>query len=96
MFVCPRPKDTENGASLEGKHLRPSIQLKIVDFANCVVGEDGIPSNAACPPEYPQNIDRGYLRGLRTPKTYSQRILHDINQEEYVESGEAVCRSTTG
>ena len=77
-----RVKGTENGASLEEKHLRSSIQLKVVDFANCVVGEDDILCNAACPPDHPQNINRDYLRGMRTLMTYFPRILHGINQEE--------------
>ena len=64
------------------------IELKIVDFANCVIGEDELPAGAACPPQHPNDIDRGYLRGLRTLRMYFQRILRDINQEEYVERGE--------
>lgn len=76
-----------NGSSTDPKPRPPpassSIHLKIVDFANCVVGEDGLPPHAPCPPAYPKDIDRGYLRGLRTLKKYFQRILRDINQEEY-------------
>lgn len=72
----------------EGKKWPPPIELKIVDFANCVAGEDEIPAYAPCPPRHPNDIDRGYLRGLRTLRMYFQRILRDINQEAYVERGE--------
>ena len=66
----------------------PPIELKIVDFANCVTGEDPLPPNAPCPPFHPGTVDRGYLRGLRTLKMYFQQILRDITESEYVERGE--------
>ncbi|KAI4687792.1 uncharacterized protein J4E88_003383 [Alternaria novae-zelandiae] len=68
------------------KHL-PEIKLKIVDFANCVTAEDPLPDDLPCPPQNPDGIDRGYLRGLRSLRLYFQRIWHDIN-EEWVERGE--------
>ncbi|RAK96612.1 inositol polyphosphate kinase KCS1 [Aspergillus ibericus CBS 121593] len=64
------------------------VQLKIVDFANCVTGEDEISPEAPCPPQHPDDIDRGYLRGLRTLKMYFQRILKEVSQDDYVERGE--------
>ena len=72
----------------EDKPWPPTIELKIVDFANCVTGEDDLPPDASAPPVHRDDIDRGYLRGLRTLKAYFQRILHDIKREEYGERGE--------
>ena len=72
----------------EDKIWPPPIELKIVDFANCVTGEDDLPPNASTPPIHQTDIDRGYLRGLKTLKAYFQRILHDIKREEYGERGE--------
>lgn len=69
----------------QNKH--PEIKLKIVDFANCVTAEDPLPDDLPCPPENPNGIDRGYLRGLRSLRLYFQRIWNDIN-EEWVERGE--------
>jgi inositol-hexakisphosphate kinase len=66
----------------------PPIELKIVDFANCVTGEDPLPPNAPCPPFHPGTVDRGYLRGLRTLKMYFQQILRDITESQYVERGD--------
>ncbi len=63
------------------------IKLKIVDFANCVTAEDPLPDDLPCPPQNPDGIDRGYLRGLRSLRLYFQRIWHDIN-DEWVERGE--------
>lgn len=64
------------------------VKLKIVDFANCVTGEDEIPPDATCPPHHPGDVDRGYLRGLRTLRMYFQRILREVGQEDIVERGE--------
>ncbi|OAX82998.1 hypothetical protein ACJ72_02643 [Emergomyces africanus] len=72
----------------EGRNNNSGLRVKIVDFANCITGEDGIPQNAPCPPHHPHDIDRGYLRGLRSLRMYFQRILKEINDEDYVERGE--------
>lgn len=70
----------------EGKKWPPPIELKIVDFANCITGEDELPPNAQAPPAHPKDIDRGYLRGLRTLKVYFERILSDIKNNELKET----------
>lgn len=64
------------------------IDLKIVDFANCVTAEDPLPPFATCPPKDPIGIDRGYLRGLRTLQRYIQSIWRDAKGDEWVERGE--------
>ena len=81
-----RAKDA--GILKDKKNWPPPIELKLVDFANCVAAETGVPPTAKCPPQHPGDIDRGYLRGLRTLKMYFQRILRDINQEYIDERGE--------
>ncbi|KAK5224470.1 inositol polyphosphate kinase kcs1 [Exophiala xenobiotica] len=70
----------------EGKKWPPPIDIKIVDFANCVTGEDELPPNAQAPPAHPRDIDRGYLRGLRTLKAYFERILSDIKNNDVKET----------
>lgn len=77
----------QHGVSEDG-HNNANVQLKIVDFANCVTGEDELPPDAPCPPHHPNDIDRGYLRGLRTLRMYFQRIMKEVTQDEYVERGE--------
>ncbi|KAE8162060.1 hypothetical protein BDV40DRAFT_288771 [Aspergillus tamarii] len=69
-------------------HNNMDVQLKIVDFANCVTGEDELSPDAPCPPHHPDDIDRGYLRGLRSLRMYFQRILKELTQDEYIERGE--------
>ncbi|KIW63625.1 hypothetical protein PV04_08611 [Phialophora macrospora] len=70
----------------EGKKWPPPIDIKLVDFANCVTGEDELPPNAQAPPAHPKDIDRGYLRGLRTLKAYFGRILSDIRNNQIIET----------
>jgi inositol-hexakisphosphate kinase len=72
----------------EDGHNNTDVKLKIVDFANCVTGEDELQPDVRCPPHHPDDIDRGYLRGLRTLRMYFQRILREVSQEDYVERGE--------
>lgn len=54
---------------------KSTIDLKIVDFANCVTAEDELPETVPCPPHNPDDVDRGYLRGLRTLRVTLARIL---------------------
>ncbi|KAJ5745937.1 Major facilitator superfamily domain general substrate transporter [Penicillium odoratum] len=77
-----RPRLQEDG------HKTIDVKLKIVDFANCVTGEDELAPDTPCPPHHPDDIDRGYLRGLRTLRMYFQRILNEITQDEFIERGE--------
>ena len=64
-----------------------SIKIKIVDFANCVTAEDELPETVPCPPYNPDDIDRGYLRGLRSLRMYLQRIWKDAREREGKENG---------
>ncbi|KAK0282037.1 inositol polyphosphate kinase kcs1 [Friedmanniomyces endolithicus] len=75
----------------EQKQQYPDIKLKIVDFANCVTAEDlpRIRSCKPCPPSHPLDVDRGYLRGLRTLRMYFQNIWEDLqSSQRFVERGE--------
>lgn len=84
----PSPHD-KSFPSHHHPHLpKSSITIKLVDFANCVTGEDALPPSTPCPPHDPVGVDRGYLRGLRTLRSYLQRIWKDIEDEEWVERGE--------
>ncbi|KAL2817734.1 hypothetical protein BDW59DRAFT_130502 [Aspergillus cavernicola] len=78
----PQRRVTDDG------HNNFDVHLKIVDFANCITGEDELSPDAACPPQHPDDIDRGYLRGLRTLRMYFQRIMKEVGQDEYIERGE--------
>lgn len=64
------------------------VKVKLIDFANGVAGEDEVPADAPCPPQHPHDIDRGYLRGLRSLRMYLQRIYREISDHGFVERGE--------
>jgi len=71
---------------------KPVIDLKMVDFANSVTADDEL-QNLPCPPHYPDDVDRGYLRGLRTLKTVLRQIFKETNDgKEY----EGAPELTTG
>ena len=94
----PSPHD-KSYISHHHPHLpKSNITIKLVDFANCVTGEDALPPSTPCPPHEPTGVDRGYLRGLRTLRSYLQRIWKDIENEEWVErgEGEAMARVIAG
>ena len=69
---------------------KPSIMLKIVDFANCITAEDRRAANAQCPPHVRWGIDKGYLRGLRSLRMYFQQIFKDVQDQRFVVRGEGV------
>ena len=84
------PEQSQKSARDPRSELPPSnIDIKLVDFANCVTGEDKIPDGTPCPPKDSNGVDRGYIRGLRSLRTYLQGIWKELNREEgWVERGE--------
>ena len=75
----------------------PDIKLKIVDFANCVTAEDAdVVRQKPCPPSHLDDIDRGYLRGLRTLRMYFQKIWEELNHQRHAERGEIERRGING
>jgi hypothetical protein len=83
-----QPQGTsQEEANKDGPYL--DIKLKIVDFANCVTAEAAESvSKKPAPPQHPGDIDRGYLRGLRTLRMYFQKIWEELHYHRYVERGE--------
>ncbi|KAF2149083.1 SAICAR synthase-like protein [Myriangium duriaei CBS 260.36] len=79
-----RGADSESASESEADVPEPprrerGLQLKLVDFANCVTSEDGEElAHAPCPPRDVQDVDRGYLRGLRTLRSYFGRIYEGV------------------
>ena len=67
---------------------KSTIDLKIVDFANCVTAEHQFRDTVPCPPHDPNGVDQGYLRGLRSLRMYLQRIWREINDQDMVQDGD--------
>ena len=79
------PESAKAGRSASGDTSRKAkscINIKIVDFANSVTAEDELPESVPCPPHEPDGIDKGYLRGLRSLRTYLQLIWKDAKRRE--------------
>lgn len=81
-------ESTSTDASLtstkEFKDRKPEIDFKIADFANSVTVENEAvatkPRN--CPSYHPNQPDRGFLRGLRSLRTYFINIQNEILERE--------------
>ena len=84
------PESAKTGRTTWGdtqKRAKSGINIKIVDFANCVTAEDELPESVPCPPHDPDGIDKGYLRGLRSLRMYLQRVWKDAKSQEDAEMG---------
>lgn len=78
--------DTKDKDSNKKKN--KDFRFKIIDFANCVTQEttklDGMP----CPPKTPLDIDRGYVKGLRTLRQYFRNIYRELRDGEGAQTQE--------
>jgi inositol-hexakisphosphate kinase len=60
------------------------IDFKIADFANCITAENEplVVKERACPPRHPNEPDKGFLRGLKSLKTYFIDIQKEVVEIE--------------
>ncbi|KAJ6264935.1 Inositol hexakisphosphate [Drechslerella dactyloides] len=65
------------------------IDMRIVDFANCVTDEE-LPEGTRCPPRERFGVDKGYLRGLRALRVYFTRIWKEQVEDQREERGDVV------
>lgn len=85
--ACLAGDEEERARVVEDLKRKGEVKIKLVDFANCVTAEV-TSSDAPCPPQYPNGVDRGYLRGLRSLRLYFQKIWKEVNNADWVERGE--------
>ncbi|OIW28002.1 SAICAR synthase-like protein [Coniochaeta ligniaria NRRL 30616] len=72
---------TDFATDTEEVHRRPrrnkrEIDFKMADFANSVT-EGDLAKDRPCPPQHPNEPDRGFLRGLRSLRKYFLKIQQD-------------------
>ena len=83
------PSDTSSGKDStedgDPPKAKREIELKIVDFANSVTAEDELTDATPCPPHYPDDVDQGYLRGLRSLRECLKSIWKELNGQDYDE-----------
>ncbi|GKT44463.1 putative intramembrane protease [Colletotrichum spaethianum] len=71
--------DTEETSALRERRKQKKkrgINFKIADFANSLTKGD-LAEGKPCPPQHPNEPDRGFLRGLRTLRKYFLKIQKD-------------------
>ncbi|KAF3925972.1 hypothetical protein ABW20_dc0106961 [Dactylellina cionopaga] len=70
--------------------VKKEIDMRIVDFANCVTDE-GLSEETICPPKVRNGVDKGYLRGIRALRVYFTKIWkEEIELEIKEERGDVV------
>ena len=74
--------EAKDDADMEKKKKGRDINFKIADFANCVTAENGSGIGKPCPPQHPDEPDRGFLRGLKSLRKYFGRIMRDVMVQE--------------
>ena len=83
--IAAAPKVDGNAEVVEKS--KPALDIRIVDFANSVTAEDQLPPSTPCPPHDPKGIDRGYLRGLKSLRTYLESIWREVQKEGGTDAG---------
>jgi inositol-hexakisphosphate kinase len=79
---------TNSGGGAVAVKKNKDFLFKVIDFANCVTAETTPLAGAASPPHRPNDIDRGYVRGLRTLRQYFRRIYREMGEREEREGRE--------
>jgi hypothetical protein len=83
-----REDESDSTATEREVRHKNEIDFKIADFANCVTKEDFRSGGKPCPPRHPELPDKGFLRGLRSLKTYFIEIQREIHAKERGKSAE--------
>ena len=91
----PAPASDTSEAGGDQPKAKPGVDLKIVDFANSVTAEDELTDATPCPPHHPDDVDQGYLRGLRSLRKYLRCIWKEINGQDY-DDGRDYAEKTNG
>lgn len=72
--------DTEDANHVRKRKNKREIDFKIADFANSVTPQD-LANDKPCPPQHPDEPDRGFLKGLRSLRRYFLKIQQDTRAE---------------
>lgn len=72
--------DNEDTNYIRKRKNKREIDFKIADFANSVTPQD-LAKDKSCPPQHPDEPDRGFLKGLRSLRRYFLKIQHDTRAE---------------
>lgn len=79
--------DNEDTNYVRKRKNKREIDFKIADFANSVTPQD-LDKNKSCPPQHPDEPDRGFLKGLRSLRRYFLKIQQDTRAELGLQSAQ--------
>lgn len=74
----------EPSAHRRRKKNKREVDFKIADFANSITAASRV-LDRPCPPQYPDEPDRGFLRGLSSLRKYFLKIQRDTRAELGIE-----------
>lgn len=72
--------DTEEVNYVRKRKNKREIDFKIADFANSLTPGD-LSEDKLCPPQHPDEPDRGFIKGLRSLRRYFLKIQRDTRAE---------------
>lgn len=72
--------DNEDVNYVRKRKNKREIDFKIADFANSLTPQD-LAQDKPCPPQHPDEPDRGFLKGLRSLRRYFLKIQRDTRAE---------------
>ena len=76
--------DAEEAPARRRRRNKREVDFKIADFANSITARTPV-ADKACPPRYPEEPDRGFLRGLATLRQYFLKIQRDVRAQAGIE-----------
>lgn len=76
--------DAEEMPVRKRRRNKREVNFKIADFANSITARTPV-ADKACPPTYPEEPDRGFLRGLASLRKYFLKIQRDVRAEAGIE-----------
>lgn len=72
--------DNEDANYVRKRKNKRNIDFKIADFANSLTPQD-LAKDKSCPPQHPDEPDRGFLKGLRSLRRYFLKIQQETRAE---------------
>lgn len=72
--------DNEDSNYVRKRKNKREIDFKIADFANSLTPQD-LANDKPCPPQHPEEPDRGFLKGLRSLRWYFLKIQQETRAE---------------
>lgn len=72
--------DNEDVNYVRKRKNKREIDFKIADFANSLTPQD-LAKDKSCPPQHPDEPDRGFLKGLRSLRRYFLQIQQETRAE---------------